>query len=107
MAWLNPRIKVKSRSQLINKLMVACSGIAKVLTFGLSHNDPRPSAYGCPQDNTKAKHIINGRHNVYQIHKYLCNQAIVIFVSIAPRCVSLGYTRYSVRDDTSGGTTTK
>ena len=34
MAWLNLGIKVKYWSQLINKLMVACSGMAKVLTFG-------------------------------------------------------------------------
>ena len=27
MAWVNPGIKVNSRSQLINKLMVACSGM--------------------------------------------------------------------------------
>ena len=34
MAWLNLGIQVKSRSQLINKLMVTCNGMAKVLTFG-------------------------------------------------------------------------
>ena len=34
LAWLNPGFKVKSRSQLINKLIGACSGIALVLTFG-------------------------------------------------------------------------
>ena len=31
MAWLNPGVKVKSKSQLINNLMIAC--IALVLTF--------------------------------------------------------------------------
>ena len=56
MARLNLGIKVKSRCQLINKLKVACSSMAKVLTFGQPY-DPRPSAsghYGCPQANTKA-----------------------------------------------------
>ena len=32
MAWLNSGVKVKSRSQLKNKLMVGCSGMAFVLT---------------------------------------------------------------------------
>ena len=30
---VNPGVKVKLRSQFINKLMVACSGIALVWTF--------------------------------------------------------------------------
>ena len=32
-AWLNPEVKVKPRSQLINKLIVACSGTTLILTF--------------------------------------------------------------------------
>ena len=36
LAWLNLGFKVKSRSQLINKLIVACSSMASVLTFGQS-----------------------------------------------------------------------
>ena len=47
MAWLNTRVKVKSRSQLINKLMVVCNGMTLVLTFG--------SHYG-PLANTKANY---------------------------------------------------
>ena len=56
MAWFNPELKVKPRSQLINKLIVACSGKAWVLTFGKPYNDPKSKAKGhcgCPQANIK------------------------------------------------------
>ena len=55
MAWLNPGIKGKLRSQLINKLMVACSGMALVLTFGNHYSCPPLTSgyYGCGQANTK------------------------------------------------------
>ena len=33
MACLNPGVNVKPRSQLINKLIVTCSGMTLVLTF--------------------------------------------------------------------------
>ena len=48
MVWLNPGVKVKPRSQIINMLIVACSD---------TYNGPRPSAlgyYGCLQGITKA-----------------------------------------------------
>ena len=34
LAWSNPGFKVKPWSQLINKLIIVCSGMALVLTFG-------------------------------------------------------------------------
>ena len=33
-AWFNPGVNIKPTSQVMNKLMVACSGMAYVLTFG-------------------------------------------------------------------------
>ena len=34
MTWFDPGIKVKPRSQILNKLLFVCSGMALGLTFG-------------------------------------------------------------------------
>ena len=58
---VNPGVNVKPKSQLINKLMVACSGIALVLTLG-SHipNGPRPKA--CLPSGQYHFHTTTGNH---------------------------------------------
>ena len=44
MAWFDSGVKVKSKSQLKNNLMIACSSVALVLTFGQPLYGPRPLA---------------------------------------------------------------